>query len=245
MKKVLIEGVEITVKDIIEKAGICSASAYRRLKRYKTLEDMFKTAETSNGGRPAKVFEIEGKIFDAITYSEKYPMTRQRAYDILSTTKTLKELKLRTERQISVPQEDDLTQGGTIKVYEIEGRKFTAKMLEAEIGLSLTACYHRLKTSKTLEELYQHKKLNQYGSMAKDYVVDGQTFTIREVAEKLGISESTARYRLTRSKTVEELFAPVKQTANRKSNETSVYLDDRPVKMIEDAMFKLIMKAVA
>jgi len=245
MKKVLIEGVEVSVKDIVKKAGVCSASAYRRLNKYKTLKELFKPAETSGGGRRAKVFEIEGKTFDAITYSKKHPMSRQRAYEILNTSKTLEQLKYKTECQVNGPREDDLTQGGTIKVYEIEGRQFTAKMLAAETGISLTACYHRLKTSKTLEQLYQHKKTNQYGSMAKDYVVDGQTFTIREVADKMGISESTARYRLCRSKTVEELFAPVKQTGNRTAGETAVYFDERPVKMTEDAMFKLIMKAVA
>jgi len=138
---------------------------------------------------------------------------------------------------------EDLSQGGTVKVFEIEGKQFTAKTFHEETGISIPACYHRLKTARTLEQLYQHKKLNRFGSVARDYIVDGQKFTIREVAEKLGVSDSTARYRLLRSETVDELFKPVNEICrSAASNECN---DERPVKMIEDAMFKLIMKAVA
>jgi len=143
---------------------------------------------------------------------------------------------------------EDLSRGGTVRVFEIEGKQFTAKTFHKETGISIPACYHRLKTARTLEELYQHKKTNRYGSMCKQYVVDGQTFTIREVAEKLGVTESTARYRINNSNTVEELFKPVSETCRstgRSRGESSECYGERPVKMIEDAMFKLIMKAVA
>jgi len=95
------------------------------------------------------------------------------------------------------------------RIYIIEGKKFTAKLLAKELKCQEESARNRLKKCKTLKELYKPVKGGNGGSFSKEYVFEGTILTANSLAKKLNCSKGTARLRLINSKTIAEVFAPV------------------------------------
>lgn len=91
------------------------------------------------------------------------------------------------------------------KTYIIEGKEFNATDLAKEVGISQPAARNRLKTNKTIKDLYRPLHITEY----KKHIIEGKEFTSLEIAKILNCSDSTARARLNQSSTLKELLTPI------------------------------------
>jgi len=108
------------------------------------------------------------------------------------------------------------------KTYIIDGKEFTAVGLGKELGVSQQTARNRLKTAKTIDDLYNslHKK------KFKSRTIEGKEYTTETLAEELGSSLPLARARLNKCNTLEELLRPIRahheeKRVNRYTNESA------------------------
>jgi len=77
----------------------------------------------------------------------------------------------------------------------------------------------------------------------KTYLLDNsRRVTVKQVAEKVGISESAARNRLLKSKNPDVIFAP--QSSNGGGRKKKVQYKQVNIRPIDDPMFRLALMAI-
>ena len=77
----------------------------------------------------------------------------------------------------------------------------------------------------------------------KTYLLDNsRRVTVKQVAEKVGISESAARNRLIKSRNPDRIYAPA--TSNGGGKKKKVQYKRVNLRPIEDPMFRLALKAI-
>ena len=77
----------------------------------------------------------------------------------------------------------------------------------------------------------------------KTYLLDNsRRVTVKQVSEKVGISESAARNRLLKSKNPDVIFAP--QSSNGGGRKKKVQYKQVNIRPIDDPMFRLALKAI-
>jgi hypothetical protein len=95
------------------------------------------------------------------------------------------------------------------KTYIIEGKEFNAVELGKELSITQQTARNRLKTCKTIKELTTSAR-KFGGSSAKVYTIEGTNVSTIDVMKKLGCGQNTARNRIYKSKTLKELYMPIK-----------------------------------
>ena len=121
--------------------------------------------------------------------------------------------------------------------WTIEGQRFTVKDIQEKVNINYTSARNRLNTCTTLKELLKPKASNGKGNNEKIYTVENKKFTTKQLAEELGTNIATARYRLLKAKTIDELYKPIRYDAlagKRNYPVTEKEIEDRK-------MFKLAM----
>ena len=93
--------------------------------------------------------------------------------------------------------------------WTIEGKTYTARKLADELDIHYSSARARLKRCTTLEELLRPREHDGTGCKEKTYIVENKEFTCKKLAEELGTNVHTARYRLLKSKTIDELYKPI------------------------------------
>ena len=77
----------------------------------------------------------------------------------------------------------------------------------------------------------------------KTYLLDNsRRVTVKQVAERVGISESAARNRLIKSRNPDRIYAP--QSSNGGGKKKKVQYKRVNLRPIEDPMFRLALKAI-
>ena len=77
----------------------------------------------------------------------------------------------------------------------------------------------------------------------KTYLLDNsRRVTVKQVAEKVGISESAARNRLIKSRNPDRIYAPA--TSNGGGKKKKAQYKRVNLRPIEDPMFRLALKAI-
>jgi len=123
------------------------------------------------------------------------------------------------------------------KKYKVEGQTFTVKDIQDKININYASARHRLLTCTTVKELLKPKASDGKGNNEKIYTVENKKFTTKQLAEELGTNIATARYRLLKAKTLNELYKPIRYDAlagERHYPVTEKEIQDRE-------MFKLAM----
>ncbi|MBT6471598.1 MAG: hypothetical protein HOK52_10100 [Candidatus Marinimicrobia bacterium] len=102
--------------------------------------------------------------------------------------------------------------------YKIEDKEFTISGLVEILNCTYTSAKRRLTTCKTINELLRPVKKKNSGNVAKIYVFDGVEVTAKEVAIKLNCGLDSARNRIYKAKTLNDIYKkPINYRTKRKA----------------------------
>lgn len=134
------------------------------------------------------------------------------------------------------------------KIYIIEGEKIVASEVMKKMKCSRSAALQRLQKSKTLKEVYQplRKYWDSDGNVIeKVYKIEDREFTTSDLQKIIGGSRSNCRWRLRKSKTLEELLTKTGDYFCPNRKEILDFVNKAPKNpKTDDKMFKLAMGVI-
>ena len=140
-----------------------------------------------------------------------------------------------------------MSKGKKKGLWHLCGRFWTLEDIVAESQVTTSTAWYRVQTilkdpdnPKYTEEWLLRPPSLHAASKYKVYEVEGQQITALDVVDKIKCSIQNAKYRLNKFKTLDEIFAPTRTDHARANCVCTNY-----TKMIDDDMFKLIMRSIA
>lgn len=116
--------------------------------------------------REGKKYEYEGKLYTAKQMTELCGVSRTAVYHRLRVGWTVKEI-LQNHREGRGKPSEDIHTGGSMKVVEYEGRKYTTKELSQICGKPRVTIQWRMRNGWTAKEILQNhrdeRKVYGYG----------------------------------------------------------------------------------
>ena len=126
------------------------------------------------------------------------------------------------------------------KQWNIEGQTFTVRGLADQVGIHYQSARQRLDTCNTLKELLRPRSHDGSGNTTKIYIIEGKEFTSSVLADELGTNKHTARYRLEKATTIDELYKPINYGTVRDKRYKELTEKD----ILDQKMFKLAMGVI-
>lgn len=189
-------GGKCTVKELVEKTGLCDDTVRSWLKKYGTVDkEIIKTIKENDVSKyTGKKYECNGEELTLVQISKKYNIP----YNILKGR-----VKLGWSIKECISNRNVKNRKKNSYLYEYQGEFYTIPELSKKFGISQTMLRQRLMNGVDINDAMT---LPNASDVVKKFLYQGKEYTMREISETFNIKLSTVKGRFRKGLSVEQVI---------------------------------------